>query len=58
MSLKKLIRNKTMATLAVIFTAFTSTSTFAQQAAAAALAKPVDMTPIYKTIMFLNNFKR
>ena len=52
MSLKKLIRNKTMAALAVIFTAFTSTSTFAQEAAATALAKPVDMTPIYKTIMF------
>lgn len=51
MSLKRLISNKTMAALAVLFTAFTSTSAFAQEAAAAA-AKPVDMTPIYKTTVF------
>lgn len=43
-----------MAALAVLFTAFTSTSAFAQEAAAAATAtvKPVDMTPIYKTTVF------
>ncbi len=43
-----------MAALAVLFTAFTSTSAFAQEAAAAATAtaKPVDMTPIYKTTLF------
>lgn len=54
MSLKRLISNKTMAALAVVFTAFTSTSAFAQEAAAAATAsaKPVDMTPIYKTTVF------
>ncbi len=54
MSLKRLISNKTMAALAVLFTAFTSTSAFAQEAAAAATAtaKPVDMTPIYKTTLF------
>jgi cytochrome c oxidase subunit 2 len=54
MSLKRLISNKTMAALAVLFTAFTSTSAFAQEAAAAATAteKPVDMTPIYKTTVF------
>jgi len=54
MSLKRLISNKTMAALAVIFTVFTSTSAFAQAAAAAATGteKPVDMTPIYKTTVF------
>ncbi|MGF1922687.1 MAG: cytochrome c oxidase subunit II [Bacteroidia bacterium] len=52
MSLKRLISTKTMAALAVLLTAFTSTSTFAQAAAAAATAKPVDMTPIYKTTVF------
>lgn len=54
MSLKRLISNKTMAALAVVFTVFTSASAFAQQAAAAATAtaKPVDMTPIYKTTVF------
>ncbi len=54
MSLKRLISNKTMAALAVIFTVFTSASAFAQEAAAAATetAKPVDMTPIYKTTVF------
>lgn len=43
-----------MAALAVLFTAFTSTRAFAQEAAAAATAtaKPVDMVPIYKTTVF------
>jgi len=54
MSLKRLISNKTMAALAVLFTVFTSASAFAQDAAATATAtaKPVDMTPIYKTTVF------
>jgi cytochrome c oxidase subunit 2 len=52
MSLKKLISNKTMAALAVILTAFASTSAFAQEAAAAATAKPVDMGPVYKSTLF------
>ncbi|SFG63240.1 cytochrome c oxidase subunit II [Pedobacter insulae] len=54
MSLKRLISNKTMAASAVLMTAFTSTSAFAQEAAAAATAtaKPIDMTPIYKTTLF------
>lgn len=50
MSLKKLINNKTMAALAVLFTAFASTSAFAQEAAAK--AKPIDMEPVYKTATF------
>ncbi|WP_379088341.1 hypothetical protein [Pedobacter sp. UC225_65] len=41
-----------MAALAVLFTAFASTSAFAQEAAAAATAKPVDMGPIYKSTLF------
>lgn len=49
MSLKRLISNKTMAALTVILTVFTSASTFAQEVTA---AKPVDMTPIYKTTVF------
>jgi cytochrome c oxidase subunit 2 len=58
MSLKRLISNKTMAALAVIFTVFTSASTFAQVGvsaatdAASSVATPVDMTPIYKTTVF------
>ncbi|MBB2146653.1 cytochrome c oxidase subunit II [Pedobacter sp. LMG 31464] len=52
MSLKKLISTKTMAALAVILTAFASTSAFAQEAAAVATAKPVDMGPIYKSTLF------
>ncbi|TKC12250.1 cytochrome c oxidase subunit II [Pedobacter polaris] len=52
MSLKKLISNKTMAALAVILTAFASTTAFAQAAAAAATAKPIDMGPIYKSTLF------
>lgn len=50
MSLKKLINNKTMAALAVLFTAFASTSAFAQEAATK--AKPIDMEPVYKTATF------
>ncbi|MFA6275197.1 MAG: cytochrome c oxidase subunit II [Pedobacter sp.] len=52
MSLKKLISNKTRAALAVILTAFASTSAFAQEAAAGATAKPVDMGPVYKSTLF------
>ncbi|TCC93316.1 cytochrome c oxidase subunit II [Pedobacter frigiditerrae] len=52
MSLKKLIGNKTMAALAVLITVFANTSAFAQEAAAAATAKPVDMGPIYKSTLF------
>ena len=52
MSLKKLIGNKTMAALAVIITVFANTSAFAQEAAAAATAKPVDMGPVYKSTLF------
>jgi cytochrome c oxidase subunit 2 len=50
MSLKKIIINKTMAALAVIFTAFASTSAFAQEAAAT--AKPVDMGPVYQSTLY------
>ncbi|MNK22690.1 Alternative cytochrome c oxidase subunit 2 [compost metagenome] len=52
MSLRRLIVNKTMAALAVIFTVFSSANAFAQEAAAAATAKPVDMGPIHKTAAF------
>jgi cytochrome c oxidase subunit 2 len=52
MSLRKLISNKTMAALAVILTAFASTTAYAQEAAAAATAKPVDMGPVYKSTLF------
>jgi len=52
MSLRKLISNKTMAALAVILTAFASTTAYAQEAAAAATAKPIDMGPIYKSTLF------
>jgi cytochrome c oxidase subunit 2 len=52
MSLRKLIGNKTMAALAVLTTVFASTTAFAQEAAAAATAKPVDMEPIYKSTLF------
>lgn len=43
-----------MAVLAVMVTAFASTSAFAQAAAGAAAtaAKPVDMVPVYKTAIF------
>jgi cytochrome c oxidase subunit 2 len=54
MSLKKFITNKTMAVLAVMVTAFASTSAFAQAAAGAAAtaAKPIDMTSVYKSAIF------
>jgi cytochrome c oxidase subunit 2 len=52
MSLRKLIVNKTMAGLAVLFTVFSSANAFAQEAAAAATAKPVDMGPVHKTAVF------
>lgn len=41
-----------MAAIAVLFTAFSNTSAFAQEAAATATAKPVDMAPVYKTTVF------
>lgn len=50
MSLIKVIGNKTMAALAVIFTLFSSTVVFAQEAAA--IAKPVDMEPVYRSTIF------
>lgn len=51
MSLKKFITNKTTAVLAVLFTAFANTSAFAQQAAGA-VAKPVDMNAVYRSVIF------
>jgi cytochrome c oxidase subunit 2 len=54
MSLRKFITNKTMAVLAVMVTAFASTSAFAQAAAGAAApaASPIDMTAVYKSVIF------
>ncbi|WP_316817060.1 cytochrome c oxidase subunit II [Pedobacter nyackensis] len=52
MSLRKFISNKSIAALAVILSAFASTSAFAQAAAAEAAKKPVDMGPIYKSAIF------
>ncbi len=52
MSLRKLIVNKTMAALAVLFTVFSSASVFAQDAAAAATEKVVDMGEVHKTAVF------
>nr|WP_121269606.1 cytochrome c oxidase subunit II [Pedobacter schmidteae] len=52
MSLRKFISNKSIAALAVILTAFASTSAFAQAAAAETAKKPVDMGPIYKSAIF------
>jgi cytochrome c oxidase subunit 2 len=54
MSLRKFITNKTMAVLAVMVTAFASTSAFAQAAAGAAApaAGPIDMTAVYKSVIF------
>ncbi|MFA4867166.1 MAG: cytochrome c oxidase subunit II [Pedobacter sp.] len=52
MSLRKFISNKSIAALAVILSAFASTSVFAQAAAAEAATKPVDMGPVYKTAIF------
>ena len=49
MRLRKLINNKIMAALAVIFTAFASTSAFAQ--AAAAIENPVDMWEVHKSFL-------
>ncbi|MEJ2882654.1 cytochrome c oxidase subunit II [Pedobacter sp. GR22-6] len=52
MSLRKFISNKTIAALAVGVSAFASTRAFAQEAAAATAEKPVDMGPVYKTVIF------
>ncbi len=52
MSLRKLIVNKTMAALAVLFTVFSSANVFAQEAAAAATEKQVDMGEVHKTAVF------
>lgn len=52
MSLRKLIVNKTMAALTVLFTVFSSANAFAQEAAAAATAKPVDMGPVHQNALF------
>ena len=52
MSLRKFISNKTIAALAVILTVFANTSAFAQEAAATAAKKPIDMFPIYKSAAF------
>ena len=52
MSLRKFISNKSIAALAVILSAFASTSAFAQAAAAEAVKKPVDMGPVYKSVIF------
>jgi len=55
MSLGKFIHKKTIACLAVIGSAFASTSLFAQEAAAAganAAAKTIDMGPVYKSVLF------
>jgi cytochrome c oxidase subunit 2 len=52
MSLRKFISNKSIAALAVILTAFANTSAFAQAAAAEAVKKPVDMGPVYKSVIF------
>ncbi|WP_240186929.1 cytochrome c oxidase subunit II [Pedobacter nanyangensis] len=41
-----------MAALAVLFTVFTSANAFAQEAAAATTAKPVDMGPVHKNAIF------
>lgn len=52
MSLKKLIINKTMAALAVIFTAFASTSALAQEEGTTATTKPIDMGPVYQSALY------
>ncbi|MDQ7947937.1 MAG: cytochrome c oxidase subunit II [Pedobacter sp.] len=44
--------NKTMAALAVLFTAFASTNALAQEAGTAATAKPIDMGPVYQSTLF------
>ena len=53
MSLRKLIVNKTMAALAVLFTVFYSGTAFAQDAAATATTKPVDMGKVHQSALFL-----
>ncbi|WP_461788457.1 cytochrome c oxidase subunit II [Pedobacter sp.] len=52
MSLRKLIVNKTMAALAVLFTVFYSGTAFAQDAAATATTKPVDMGKVHQSALF------
>ncbi|WP_199118277.1 cytochrome c oxidase subunit II [Pedobacter sp. ASV28] len=52
MSLRKFIVNKTIAGLAVLFTVFSSMTAFAQEAAATATAKPVDMGQVHKSALF------
>ncbi|MCZ4245210.1 cytochrome c oxidase subunit II transmembrane domain-containing protein [Pedobacter punctiformis] len=52
MSLRKFITNKTTAALAVLLTVFANTSAFAQDAAAAAAPKAVDMGEVYKSVIF------
>lgn len=52
MSLKNLITSKTSALLAVILTFFANTAVMAQEAAAGAANKPVDMGPVHKTALF------
>jgi cytochrome c oxidase subunit 2 len=52
MSLRKFISNKSIAALAVMMTAFANTSAFAQAAAAETAKKPVDMGPVYKSVIF------
>jgi len=51
MSLRKFITNKTTAALAVLLTVFANTSAFAQDAAAAA-PKAVDMSEVYRSVIF------
>ena len=51
MSLRKLIVNKTMAALTVLFTVFSGAKAFAQEAAATT-AKAVDMGEVHKTAIF------
>jgi cytochrome c oxidase subunit II len=52
MSLRKFIVNKTIAGLAVLFTVFSSMTAFAQETAATATAKPVDMGQVHKSALF------
>lgn len=52
MSLRKIIVNKTMTALALLFTVCSSASVFAQEAAASATEKPVDMGQVHKNALF------
>lgn len=52
MSLRKYIGNKAIAALAMVIALTANTSAFAQAAAAAATEKPVDMGPVYKSVIF------